>query len=165
MKKSRIVIILVLAVVLSCPVFGNQDSCEGTYEFAIGMADGRMKHFHDEDWVSIGFILPIMSTVVGSAFVWDQWCAEGTKVLYWLLAGVCIPIIAPLPFKPKPMSIPDELSQDQVGCYLTGYGKEARRSNIEGATLGSLFGGGIAFVGLMVVTFVRLCWVPSLRFF
>ncbi len=139
MKKNRVALILVLFAVLSYPVFSNQENCWDTQEYFFGLTDGRT---HSPwGWGLLGFGLTTMGTMVqsiasaqGYYFDSEYWLPIGPGI------GTAISIALPLAIKPRPKVIPDNISEDQLNCYLDGYKRTAREKNVTRALIGCAAG-------------------------
>ena len=159
MEKNGVALILVLFVVCSSPVFSDQDSCEGTYEFALGMGEGVMRS--SWGWGLLGFGLTYLGCIVSIKTARRVWydIGEGeARALYFLfpVIGTGISIALPLAIEPQPAVIPDTIPEDNVDCYLEGYRWKARRRNVNSAVLGSVLGWGVVLLfGLPLV------WIES----
>jgi hypothetical protein len=152
MKRRGTAIVIGLLVVLSNPVFANQDSCEESYEFALGLAEGSMKS-SASGWGLIGFGLPILGTLLGSMVGWDGWCDDRWVKcgLTGLVVGVISSTLAPFVFQLQLEATPEHISEDGLECYLDGYGKGARPKIMRRAIAGSLLGGSTALLTIGAV--------------
>jgi len=141
MKKNRIAGALVLFVILSCPAFSDQESCEGTHEYYFGLTDGRMRSAWG--WDLLGFGLTTIGGIVSVMADFRGWYPPEANESWYLLGpgiGTAISIALPLVTKPQPKAIPANISEDQLECYLDGYGRSAKRKNTTGALIGSAVG-------------------------
>ena len=146
MKKNRIAIILLLLVVLSCPVFSNQEGCEHTVEFILGSTDAINQPVPLRYGV-LGFLSIWIGSGVGKA-VWgeddDFWDRpEDTFVagLIGAVIGTGVSLAVPLASKPKPKVIPERISEEYLECYLHGYALRARRRRVRTVLIGGAVGG------------------------
>ena len=163
MKINRIALILVLFVFWSCPVFSDQDSCEGTNEFYLGLQNAA--YGTRVFWVVFG-----ATTVIGASLVVMQVTDTWQKLVVGNLigAGMCtiISTTLPLAITPTPMVIPDSISEEKVECYLEGYGSSwaAKRNNAHGGLIGSGIGWGV--IVLEILYFVAIeAWAKDPFFF
>ncbi|MBA7569524.1 hypothetical protein ES708_11264 [subsurface metagenome] len=161
MKKNRIVVILLLFVVLSHPVFSDIESC--IVEFEMGELDAE-DQIRRLPWVALGFGAIWLGAVGGTAvynglsgrepWTWPRGMFVATLIGAVIGAGVSIAV--PLATKPKPKVIPKHISEENPACYLAGFASSARarRKRVGGALIGCVVGGYFfifpAVVGLSV---------------
>jgi hypothetical protein len=149
MIKNRLVFILVLLVFLSQPVFPNNDSCEQTVEFELGIEDGENQKYRLLRSIGWAVLSTQLIGVLAEAGMVVGWIAfpdpnyawgMGYNVVIGTLVGAgigtALSIAIPALITSKPKVIPDHIPVEKVYCYLEGYAEETRRNRIRGATVG-----------------------------
>lgn len=147
MKINRTAVILVLFVVLSHPLFANQEGCQHNKYFVLGKRDAQLDAYPDD---VLWGVLSFGCTVVGSlgGFFWAWGTDFDSLDFFWIGGGIgaVVSIAVPFMIKPHPERLPDYISEEEAGCYLDGYGRQERLNNTRGAIIGSVVGWGGSLV-------------------
>ena len=157
MERNILALILVvlLLVILSFPVFSDQERCEGTYEFALGMGEGVMGS--SWGWGLLGFVITVTGGIGGTALGWRMtggWTDEAKWIPFALIGagiGTIVSLTLPYASKPQPVLIPGNISEKNRECYLDGYGWGARRKSTNSALIGCAVGWGFNIIVIPVV--------------
>jgi len=149
MKNKRLAVVLVLFGVLSYTVFSDQQDCEATQEYSTGNKHGYANIGCTPTLFIIG--LPILGMVTGWGVAKiagiegfseiDQYATTG------YFGGTIALSFAPfILFRQQPKNIPDNISEEQLDCYLRGYKDAVVRRQVNIA-----FWGMAGWVSLWVI--------------
>jgi len=148
MNKSRIAVLL-LFLVLSPPLFSNQESCRETEAFEMGLQDAtnqKARLLRAIGWGAFSYMVIGGAGELGSMVGWlyfpnhDYFMGIGPNAVYGALIGAGIgtvlSIAIPALVVHRPTSIPDQISEENVECYRDGYARGTRRNRVRGAVIG-----------------------------
>jgi hypothetical protein len=149
MLRIRFAIILMLLIVLSHPVFPDQEACKQTSEFKLGVEDGENQKYRllrSIGWAVLSTQLIAFFAQSGMLVGWlafpdpDYAWGMGYNVVFGALAGAgigtALSIAIPSLIVSKPKVVPDYVPPENVDCYLEGYATETRRNRVRGASVG-----------------------------
>jgi len=153
MKKNKTVILLVLIAILPHPLFSNEERCEETIEFDMGLLDARNQKarlLRSIGWgvlsAQVIGLFAEAGTIAGWVLLYDPdgWLGLSSHTAIGLVGGffvgagigTAVSIAIPATIISRPKVIPDHISEDNEECYLEGYATGTRRNRVRGAVVG-----------------------------